>query len=430
MAESATAHLDTTERRLSARRLGRYRIRRALASGGMATVFVASADGHEGFQKLIALKVMHDHLATDPAYVEMFLAEARVAARIEHANVCSVFDFGESDGTYYIAMEHLTGMNLAGIRDEVRRRPYDVDWPAMAASMMVQACEGLHAAHNLVDARGLPMRLVHRDVSPQNLFLTFTGTVKIVDFGIARAADDAAQVAPGALKGKYSYLAPEQLTRPELVDRRADVWALGVTLWELLALRPLFRRSSPSTTLASVMNEPIPAPSTCQPLVPGQLDVIVAKALNRDVTQRYATARELGRDLAAYCRSIGAFSGACEIDEWLESLLPKERARRVVHWHDPDVELEERPSDRTSDPTLTMAKDDPAIVVPSDPIEATGSFVRETNPGGRPRLGRRLVVVTSLALLLAGVGMALAHTRAASGSDSRASDGERSHAPR
>ncbi len=304
-------------------RLGRYRLVREIASGGMASVNLAVADGVD---KLVALKMIHAHLAQEDSFVQMFLDEARIASAITHRNVCNVFDFGEVDGRFFLAMDYLSGQSLRDVIHRLRKMP-DFATPAklsvFAATIMAEACEGLHAAHELRDAQGKPLDVIHRDVSPHNLFVTYEGSVSVVDFGIARASDRIQHTATGVLKGKFSYMAPEQIRQLE-IDRRVDVWSLGVCLWEMLTLERLFVRNSQADTLMSVMMDRVKPPSETHPGVPKALDAIVMKALARSPVQRYATARDLGRDLAKFVRESGEAMDTVEIEQWLGRLFPRE----------------------------------------------------------------------------------------------------------
>jgi len=307
--------------------LGRYYLAAQVASGGMATVFLATVSGPGGFEKVNAVKRIHPHLAEEEAFVEMFLDEARIASRIHHANVCQVFDFGESDGTYFIAMEYLMGEPLSRTMKTVRKNFEQLDsarLPMIACKIIADACEGLHAAHELKGRDGASLEVVHRDVSPQNLFVTFDGNVKVVDFGIASASDRVHHTTAGQVKGKFSYMAPEQ-SRGGALDRRADVWALGVVLWEMLTLRRLFRRDTTVATLTAMLGEPIPPPSAYRPSLDERLDEIVLKALSRDPDQRYPTAREFGRDLSRYAGSTGEPADAAELAEWMDEIFPDGR---------------------------------------------------------------------------------------------------------
>jgi serine/threonine-protein kinase len=318
-------------------RLGRYQLLQKLASGGMASVYLARAEGAAGFEKVFALKRIHPHLASEKHFVDMFLDEARIASRIDHANVCSVFDFGEADGTYYIAMEFLAGESLSQIAKHMARSSETLRSPRRAwfvARIIADVCEGLHAAHELRGRDGELLNVVHRDISPQNLFITYDGVVKVVDFGIASAADRLHHTQGSEVKGKFSYMAPEQArgTKGAKLDRRADVFALGIVLWELLVLKRLFRRDTPAETLLALMNDPIPAPSTQRAGVPVELDAIVLKALARKPDERYPNARELGRDLARAIGKAGEVIGGVDLAEWLDTLAPgaRELSRRQI----------------------------------------------------------------------------------------------------
>ena len=311
--------------------LGRYQLTSQIASGGMATVFLAMMEGPGGFEKVVALKRIHPHLAEEPDFVDMFLDEARIASRIHHSNVCQVFDFGEADGTFYIAMEFLLGESLARIMKTVRKSQSEYDNPAhimLGVKVVADACEGLHAAHELKGRDGKDLDVVHRDVSPQNLFVTYDGNVKVVDFGIASASDRVHHTAAGQVKGKFSYMAPEQ-SRGKKIDRRADVWALGVVLWELLTLRRLFRRETTVETLTAMLNDDVPPPSTYNPNVPPELDRICRRALERDRDQRYASARDFGRDLVRFAGSTGQPAGMVDLAEWMDRLFPEGRDKAL-----------------------------------------------------------------------------------------------------
>jgi serine/threonine-protein kinase len=318
-------------------RLGRYQLVRRLASGGMASVYLARAAGPAGFEKVVALKRIHPHLANEKTFVEMFLDEARIASRIDHANVCNVFDFGKADGSYYIAMEFLSGEPLSRLINLMEASPKqltDPRRPYFVARMVADACEGLHAAHELHDKEGELLEVVHRDVSPQNLFLTYDGVVKVVDFGIASAAGRLHHTPGGEMKGKFAYLAPEQArgSAGALLDRRADIFALGVVLWELLTLKRLFRRDSPAETLEALLHGAVPLPSAERPGLTTDFDAIVLKALARDASDRYDTARDLGRDLGKAIGKAGEVIGTVDLADWLERLIPDahENSRRRI----------------------------------------------------------------------------------------------------
>ena len=265
-----------------AERFGRYRLCFELASGGMATVYLAHAGGPGRFQKHVALKRIHAHLASRRDFVEMFHDEAAIAARISHPNVAAVFDFGEEKGVHYLAMEYLLGESLGRLLRACRKQP-SIDRKAHArivARIVADVCEGLHAAHELQDEQGRLLEVVHRDVSPDNVFVTYDGVVKLVDFGVASARNRITHTTTGVLKGKHAYMAPELLGDGGF-DRRADLFSVGVVLWEALTLRRLFRRESQAKTLFAVVGDPIEAPSQVVPELDAALDAIVMRARAR-----------------------------------------------------------------------------------------------------------------------------------------------------
>jgi serine/threonine-protein kinase len=312
-------------------RLDRYRLCFELAAGGMATVYLAREEGKAGVERVVALKCIHRHLSRNRNFIEMFLDEARIATRINHPNVCSVYDFGEVDGTYYIAMEYLLGENFARLFRRLAKQPEHTrseEFPFYAARIIADACEGLHAAHELRGDAGEPLNVVHRDVSLHNLFVNYDGSVRVVDFGIARAAGQLHETRSGQLKGKLAYVAPEQIQK-QPVDRRADVWSLGVVLWELLTGKRLFKRESDVDTILAVVQDPVRPPSRIRSSVPEELDTIVLSALARKPEDRYATARELGRDLSRVLAQRGKALGMPEIEEWMHSLFSAEHEQRL-----------------------------------------------------------------------------------------------------
>ncbi|MEM7137556.1 MAG: serine/threonine-protein kinase [Myxococcota bacterium] len=317
------------------KRIGRYQLCFELASGGMASVYLARATGGApGFEKLVALKRIHPHLASEKDYVEMFLDEARIASRITHANVCSVFDFGDADGEYFIAMEYLVGEPLSRVH---RRVVANADQrsskllPARMARVIASACEGLHAAHELKDDAGETLHVVHRDVSAENLFVTYDGVVQVVDFGIAHAKQRVHHTSAGQVKGTFPYMAPEQMTAA-VVDRRVDVWALGAVLWELLTLRRLFLRDTDVNTMYAVLSGEIRPPSDYRKDVPKELDEIVLRALQRNPEERWQDAREMGKALRRFLARQAELIGPAELGDWMQELFPTgaERKRQLM----------------------------------------------------------------------------------------------------
>jgi len=304
-------------------RFGKYSLVARLATGGMAEIFLARLSGAAGFEKLVCIKRILPHLARDKQFVAMFLDEARIAARISHPNVCQVFELGEIEGSYYLAMEYLEGVPLACFR----RRDYygEMPDPRLVAGIAVQACEGLHHAHQLKNSDGSVMEVVHRDISPQNLFVTVDGIVKVLDFGIAKIQDATVRTSTGAVKGTYAYMAPEQL-RGERVDRRADVFAMGIVMWETLTRRHLFKRDTDYLTFGAITHEPIEDVTVQRPDVPPALAAVIMTALSRDREARFPTARMLGEAIAA---AVAPFTGSV-ISEEIARAFPRELGEQLA----------------------------------------------------------------------------------------------------
>jgi len=308
-----------------ARRLDRYVLVGEIAEGGMGRIYLARQLGAAGFEKLMAVKVMLPQRASQESYHDMFLDEARIAARLVHPNVCMVFDYGEAQGVQYLVMEYLAGQAVMEIilalndHPEMRSEPL---FHATAARIIADACEGLHSAHVATDDNGEPLNVVHRDVSPENVFVTYDGAVKVMDFGIARAEGRLHETAAGTFKGKVPYASPEGLKLVRL-DPRADVWSAGVVLWELLTGRSCFSRKTDMKSAIAILKEPIPPPSKLAPNIPPQLDEITLRALTRELDGRYQSARDMARALNRFAVSTGEHVGTAEISDWMRRLFPK-----------------------------------------------------------------------------------------------------------
>lgn len=310
----------------NAQEFGKYTLIAKLATGGMAEIFLARLLGAAGFEKLVCIKRILPHLAADTTFTSMFLAEASIVAQISHPNVCQVFELGELDGRYYIAMEYLEGMPFAGLRSN-HLHPTPTD-PRLVAGLVMQACEGLHHAHNLKRSDGSPLHVVHRDVTTNNLFVTSDGVAKVLDFGIAKCQDAPVKTSTGVVKGTHSYLAPEQL-RGQPLDRRVDVFAMGIVTWELLARRSLFKRDTDFLTYEAILLEPIPALTEVRPDTPPALSAVIARALSRKPDQRHPTTRALGEAIGEAVAPLGgALTPAAiarELERAFETTLREQR---------------------------------------------------------------------------------------------------------
>jgi serine/threonine protein kinase len=280
-------------------RFGKYEIIRRIAVGGMAEIHLARATGLEGFEKLVVIKRVLPQLASNEEFVQWFLDEARLAARLHHSNIVQVYDIGSVDGQYFLSMEFLHGQDLRQITKAVARRKATIPLPH-ALTIVMNVCAGLQYAHDCV-VDGKPLDLVHRDVSPQNVFVTYYGGVKILDFGIARASTRLSQTRVGMIKGKVSYMSPEQCAGLPL-DRRSDVFALAIMLWELTVGRRLFGGDTEWEVLKKIADGVVPRPSELCPGYPAALERIVMKGLEHDRERRYASAEALLLDLEAFVR--------------------------------------------------------------------------------------------------------------------------------
>jgi serine/threonine-protein kinase len=303
---------------------GKYRLIAELGHGGMAEVFLAIASGPAGFNKLVVLKQIRDQLADDPEFLAMFLDEARLAARLNHPNVVQTNEVGEDGRRYFIAMEYLEGQPLNRI---VQRLAKDgrLTLP-MHVRILIDALAGLHYAHELADFDGTPLQVVHRDATPHNIFVTYAGQVKVVDFGIAKALGSSAETRAGVLKGKVSYMAPEQALG-EKVDRRADVFAVGIMLWEALAGRRPFKGQNDVVILQKLVAGEIPSPGTVRDDIPELLEAICMKALARDREERYASAEDMQRALEAALEKLGERPQLRAVGDLVTKTFADERLR-------------------------------------------------------------------------------------------------------
>jgi serine/threonine protein kinase len=270
---------------------GRYELLKRLAGGGMGEVYLARQRGLDGFQKLLVIKTLLPHLCEDEEFITMFKDEARLTAQLIHPNVCQVFEFDKVENTYYIAMEYLRGEDLRRLFRACDQAAKPLRVP-LICRIIADAAAGLDFAHSLRDHEGNPYGIVHRDISPQNILVTFEGGVKVIDFGVAKAAGRAQHTRTGALKGKYSYMSPEQVMGKH-VDHRTDIFALGVVLHELLTGKRLFKADSDVETLERVRQTKVLPPSALNPQVPQSLDGIVMHALTREPDERFQSAQEM-----------------------------------------------------------------------------------------------------------------------------------------
>jgi eukaryotic-like serine/threonine-protein kinase len=337
-------------------RFGRYVLLERIGSGGMAEVFRAVAHGMEGFQRMFVLKrIRADHTEAND-FVEMFVNEARISALLNHENIVQVYDFGEVDGCYFLTMEYLRGKDLSIVLRKLYARSKGID-PAVVAFVGLQVARGLAYAHSLTLPGGEPLNIVHRDVTPSNIMLLRAGGVKLLDFGIAKSQGHfnvGEETETGICKGKLPYLSPEQVNGNP-IDRRSDVFALGVVLWEALTGRRLFLGRTDFETMQNVMERPIPPPSTLRPDVPTPLDYIVVRALERDAERRYPSARALADELETVVQDLRYRSDA--IPQLLAELFGREEnSVQITPPHLPAVDVNALGT-LTSKPTAPTKED-------------------------------------------------------------------------
>ncbi|MBK7863172.1 MAG: serine/threonine protein kinase [Archangiaceae bacterium] len=399
---------------MAVRPFGKYFLVRKLAEGGMAEIFLAKQVGVEGFEKNVVIKRMLQHLSSVPDFVSMFLDEARLTARLSHPNIVTISDLGHADGCYYICMEYLAGEDFSTmLRTSARRREYV---PLnVSLRVLAEAARGLDFAHSFTDAQGKPLNIVHRDISPSNIFVTYTGTVKVLDFGIAKAESRVTNTTAGVVKGKYMYMAPEQ-ARSGQVDRRADVFSLGVSLYEALTnIRP-FARDNDLAILNAVLQVDYTPPRQARPDLPVELEMIVQKALQLDPALRYQSAADLAVELEKFLASTTSASGHSQLSMFMHSFFGPERVASKTRidslpdlagkgW---DVPGYVNPSSPKTDPSNTSAgaSGPQRFASPDVPTKAIGTSPSVVADRKRQRLGAAAIgALVGVGVLVAGGGV-------------------------
>jgi eukaryotic-like serine/threonine-protein kinase len=304
------------------RLLGRYALHDEVASGGMASVHLGRLLGPVGFARTVAIKRLHPQFAKDPAFVAMFLDEARLASRIRHPNVVPTLDVVNLEDELFLVMEYVHGDSLARLQRFARARNEQIPIE-VAVGVISHALHGLHAAHEAKSERGTHLEIVHRDVSPQNILVGTDGVGRVLDFGIAKATSRLQVTVEGQLKGKLAYMAPEQLEHHD-VDRRVDVWAAAVVLWELLVGRRLFTGDHPARLMKSVLTHEVVRPSDIEGDIPRELDEVVMRGLSRDPDGRWSTAE----DMAIALEATGYVATQHAIGKWVERVATESLATR------------------------------------------------------------------------------------------------------
>lgn len=355
--------------------LGRYEVLGAIASGGMATVYLARVTGLAGFEREVALKLTHSHLRDEPDFVTSLMDEARLAGRIRHQNVVSVLDVGVDPAGVFIVMDYVDGDSLARILRVLRKASHAVPL-GIALRIVDDTLAGLHAAHELRDAEGNSLELVHRDVTPHNILLALDGVARLADFGVAKAASRLGSTSTGLVKGKAAYMSPEQ-AQGAPIDRRADVWAAGVVAWELIAGQRLYEAPNDAAVLFKVVRDRPMRLSHLRADIPSAIDDAVAKALEPDLEQRFETAEAFADALAAAADEYGLRVAHRDVGRFLEPilapLLEKRRARvkEVAGLRKPgDSAIPSSPSHSRPMPEIGISS---SPTVRSAPVAPTGA---------------------------------------------------------
>lgn len=381
--------------------LDRYALYDELASGGMAVVHFARLLGAGGFSRTVVVKRLHAQFAKDRSFSSMLQDEAAVASRIQHPNVVSMLDVVAANGQLLLVEEYVHGPSLSTLIESERAKGGAVPVP-ICCSIVSGVLAGLHAAHEATDERGEAMHVVHRDVSPQNIVVGIDGVARILDFGIAKAVSRSQTTHEGQIKGKLAYMSPEQLQQSDL-DRRTDVFACGIVLWELLSGRRLFARPDPGAIVASVLMASIEPPSHHRREVPPELDAIVLRALERDVERRFPTALAMARALAAL-----PSAPSIEVGDWVRAAAADELARReeclAIIERDSLGEMRAAaPPPPSQVPTLIVEAE--SVLQASPPA----LLPNQTQSAGSSRTRLRASLALGLGLLVvAGVGVTLA----------------------
>jgi serine/threonine-protein kinase len=340
-----------------------------IAGGGMATIYLGRKRDASGKEQLAAVKVIRHELREDPRFVEMFLDEAKVLSRMSHPNIAATLEYGWENEQHFIAMELMVGRNLSDVWDTCKGRKLTLRFDH-AAWIAARVADALHHAHELTDEHRQPLHVVHRDVNPANIFLTFDGEAKLFDFGLAKSTGHEAESSMGIVKGKLPYLSPEQVSQGPL-DRRSDIYMLGTTLWEMTTMRRLFKRNDDVDTLMAVRAGLVPDPRATVPNYPEDLWTIVRRALARDPRERYATAAELSHDLDAFVAAhgngedMGLLTGAI-----LDALFPGEREKRALWLRRENAQRESLPPSRSSAPSPPPPPPSSAPSPPSPKVAA------------------------------------------------------------
>jgi eukaryotic-like serine/threonine-protein kinase len=393
------------------RRLGKYELRAKIADGGMAEVHVARRVDGRRSGEVVAIKTIREQFARNKEFVTMFMDEAKIVSRLRHPNIVRYHELGTDDGQLFLAMELLFGQSLWSLWEACRARNVRLRYDTIAW-IGARVADGLHYAHELVDENGQPLDIVHRDVNATNIFVTYDGEVKVIDFGLAKAANRASKTAAGVIKGKVAYMSPEQAIGAP-IDRRTDVFALGTTLWELSCDRRLFKRADDVETLRRVHAADVPDPTRLVDGFPPELWRVLQRALVRDKERRYRSASDFARDLDALAHeSRSREPGQRAVAKVMRELFAEDRTKQVAWVAEVSGPEPSRRVDQPLKPPSTFwAGDDPPAVLPPRPLTPSTPPTAFATIHSPPRASRKLhyaAIATAIAIALAFLLVAIA----------------------
>ncbi len=373
--------------------LGRYALYGEIAAGGMATVHYGRLLGSVGFSRTVAIKRLHPHLARDPDFVKMFLSEAKLAARVRHPNVVPTLDVVELEGEILLVMEYVEGESLSRLVRVAKRDKKPLP-PRVITGIMCNVLEGLHAAHEAMSEKGVPLGIVHRDVSPQNVLVGADGVARVLDFGVAKATSRASETRNEHIKGKISYMAPEQLARGA-IDRRTDIFSAAVVMWQALTGEKLFTGEDVATLVYAIVSDPLRPPSLLNPEVSPELDAVVLRGLDRDQEARWPTARDMALALEKACPP----APVREIGQWVADVCGD-----AIEYRAAVVAEIEAQSSTNSIPPEPAAKQIPRLS--SKPTQPEMPIQQTTEP--MPAVQIERPITNGSAVTPAGVGVGVA----------------------
>lgn len=361
---------------------GRYQLLRRLAVGGMGEVFLARQTGLGGFEKLLVVKRVLPNLAEEEDFIEMLFDEARIAAALNHPNISQIFDLGEVDGSYYIAMEYVHGDSLRAVNSRATAEKGGIPL-ALKCRVIADTAAGLDFAHRAKTATGKPLGLIHRDVSPQNVLVGFNGAVKIIDFGVAKAVGKISNTLTGHIKGKYAYMSPEQARGVADLDHRSDIFGLGIVFYEVLTGQRLFKRESETATLKAVVGAKIDPPSALAKGIPKDLDAIVLKALARERSERYQTAGEFQMALEDFLVAQRLPGTTAHLAAFMQALYEEDISDERFHSEPTQIAVSPFASSRSS------SKSRPAESVSRGAASSASSPASPKRSGSRSRATKK-----------------------------------------